>query len=168
MRGSVRSLRDRVSGPAAAFLSIARRMRVAATAAVTWAIEGAEDDDGSVETDDAEVFPGVGFYARPKAGDATEAVVVEIGGAPGHAVVIATRNMDGIKRLGSIGEDETLIFNSTTAIKISADGTISIGAIGAPLTPLANGVVLASGFDTFTGATYGSLGSASTKVMAEK
>lgn len=38
----------------------------------------------------------------------------------------------------------------------------------AALVPLLNGVVLASGVDPFTGATYGALGSASSKVLAEK
>lgn len=39
---------------------------------------------------------------------------------------------------------------------------------GSPLIPLTDGVVLASGVDTFTGATYGVLGSASLKVKAAK
>lgn len=168
MRGSVRMLRDRVSGSAALVQSLVRRMRLAATSAVAWTIEGLIDDDGEVETDEAEVFPGIGFYARPHPGDAAEVIVLKVGGASGHGVIVATRNQDGIKRIGALGADETIVFNSTTAVRIAADGTISIGAIGAPLTPLTHGVVLASGIDPFTGATYGALGNASLKVMAEK
>jgi hypothetical protein len=168
MRQSVRSLRDRFEGPSALVGELVRRMRLVATAAVVWTIEGLIDDDGSAESDEAEVFPGIGFYARPKATDATEVILLKVGGASGHGVIVATRNQDGIKRIGAFGADETIVFNSTTAIKIGADGSIQIGAIGGPFVPLDNGVVLASGIDPFTGATYGALGSASTKVMAEK
>jgi hypothetical protein len=162
---SSRARRDRSTSIVGALI---RRMQLVASSAVQWSLQGFLDEDGSVEAEEAEVFPGVGVFARPKSGDNAEAIVLKVGGASGHAVIVATRNQDGIKRIGSLGEDETIIFTSTTAVKITASGQVLIGAIGAPLLPLTHGVVLASGVDTFTGATYGALGSASTKVMAEK
>ena len=168
MRQTVRSLRRRQGGIGNLVGGIVRRMRLVASSAVAWTAAGVVDADGSVEADDAEVFPGIGFYARPKSGDNAEVILLKVGGQSGHAVIVATRNQDGIKRIGELGEDETIVFTSTTAVKIDSAGQVLVGAIGAPLLPLTHGVVLASGIDTFTGATYGALGSASTKVMAEK
>jgi len=168
MRQTVRSLRARTGGVLPFVESLVRRMSLAASSAVLWAVEGLVDAGGQVELDEAEVFPGIGFYARPKATDNAEVILLKVGGASDHAVIVATRNQDGIKRIGALGEDETIVFTSKAAVKITAAGQVLVGAIGAPLLPLTHGVVLASGVDTFTGATYGALGSASTKVMAEK
>jgi hypothetical protein len=161
-------LRDDLAGPAGVIRGMVRRMRLAASSAVRWTVEGFVDHDGKVESDEAEVFPGVGVFARPLASDTTEVILLKVGGASGHAVIVATRNQDGIKRIGALAPDETIIFNSTIAVKLTADGAIQIGSVGGPYTPLVNGVVLASGVDPFTGATYGALANASTKVMAEK
>lgn len=114
-----------------------RRIRVAATAGARWALAGHADADGNLETDDAELFPGVGFFARPKASHRTEAVLVKVGGEDGHSVIVATRNHDGVKLLGSLAEDETAIFNSRAAVVVKADGTIEIRSISGTAAPLA-------------------------------
>ena len=56
---------------------------------------------------------------------------------------------------------------ATTKVTIIAP-QVEIGSDGIGAAPLINGVVLASGIDTFTGATYGVLGSASASVTAKK
>lgn len=58
---------------------------------------------------------------------------------------------------------------SDTVLQIDIDGNIRMGGPGiAALTALLDGVVTARGIDPFTGATYGTLGNASTKVLAKK
>lgn len=50
----------------------------------------------------------------------------------------------------------------------SRSNDIQLGSRAGTMIPLQDGVVVASGIDTFTGVPYGLLGSASTKVQAEK
>ncbi len=70
---------------------------------------------------------------------------------------------------GRGGSEQVLIKDKSSGnlICLKGSGEILLGDDKA-LQPLVNGVVLASGIDIFTGATYGALGSASTKVMAKK
>ena len=99
-----------------------RRMSVADSAAGAWQIEGQEGE----LSPDVELFAGIGFHSRPLAGSDAEVVVVKIGGAAGHPVVIATRD-ESIRF--DIDEDETVIYNSTGAqVKIEADGNILVRA----------------------------------------
>ena len=73
-------------------------------------------------------------------------------------------------------QTEDVVIRRDDGIQIRLrDGTIEIvgpdirvGSSPDLLAPITNGVVIASGIDPFTGATYGALGSASAKVMAEK
>ncbi len=62
---------------------------------------------------------------------------------------------------------DQLKIQATTKVTVVAP-QIEIGDEGLAAAPLINGVVLASGIDSFTGATYGVLGSASTTVTAKK
>lgn len=80
------------------------------------------------------------------------------------------------------GEEELLVQDKTTGDRISMKPSetrikatakvvveapiVELGGDG--LTPLTDGVVLASGIDTLTGVPYGALGSASSRVMAKK
>lgn len=64
------------------------------------------------------------------------------------------------------GASVTLKFNADGSVTLDCPSTIMLG--GTSLTQLLNGVVVASGVDTFTGATYGALGNASNIVMAKK
>ncbi len=103
---------------------------VAASKGARWLVEGHEDFDGNIETDEVEVFPGVGLWGRPKSSHRVEAIALKVGGESGHAVIVATRNQDGVRLLGAIEEDETVVFTSTTMVKIAADGQVLIGRIG--------------------------------------
>lgn len=93
-----------------------RRMAIKVTSRVLWQLVGHRTEDGQ-ETVDVEVFPGVGFYARPKATDRAEAVVVHIGGAT-HPAIVATRNEDVRKAIAALGEDETAMFNSQATVHV--------------------------------------------------
>lgn len=85
---------------------------------------------------------------------------------------------------GVSGSEELLISDKTTGDKVSMSPTqlqivgttrvtviaplVELGADGLAGAPQLNGVVLGSGVDTLTGATYGALGSASSVVTARK
>lgn len=138
---------------------------------------GAEgDDNGAERFDDCEAPMPAGLMAVPALTATTEAVGVRRGdelvllciidkGAAAQAVE------SGETRLYGVGAS-----NATAVIRIRADGDIEITpkagkAVrigGGTLTALLDGVVVAQGVDTFTGATYGALGNASSVVLAKK
>lgn len=134
MRQTVQSLHGRNRGAGRELRNAIRRFAVAATSAVLWALEGFEDADGNVERQDAEVFSGVGFYARPPATARAEVVVAKVGGESGHPAIIATRDQDTLAAVqalgGSVGEGETIMFNSGAWVRLNADGTVYIGTPG--------------------------------------
>ncbi len=107
---------------------IVRRLAAKLTGAL-WQLAGYEDADGNQETfDRVEVFHNVGFGARPRAGFG-EAIVVNVGGASNHPVVICSRDHSITV---SIEEDETVIYNSTGAcVRITKTGNVLIGGMAA-------------------------------------
>ena len=86
------------------------------------------------ETDpDVELFPGVGFFSRPREGaENVEVIVLKL--AENHPVIVATRDEDTRVELD---HDETAIFTSQSIVKIKQDGTIEIGSIGGTFKSLA-------------------------------
>lgn len=138
---------------------------------------GAEgDDEGAERYDDCEAPMPAGLLAVPALTATTEAVGVRRGdemvllciidkGAPAQAVE------SGETRVYGVGSS-----NATAVIRIRADGDVEITpkagqAVrigGGTLSAALNGVVVASGVDSFTGATYGALGNASSVVLAKK
>jgi hypothetical protein len=67
------------------------------------------------------------------------------------------------------GSEELTLTDKVSGAVISIKGgLVQLGALGLGEVPLQNGVVLASGIDSFTGLTYGALGSASNVVTAKK
>lgn len=90
-------------------------------------------DNSTRETADAEVFPGVGFYARPPAGANAEAIVAFPGG-PSNPTIIASRDEATRKKAaGNALQDETFVFNSKVAIRLSSSGLIQCFLIGGPV-----------------------------------
>lgn len=127
MRQSVQSLRDRSRGAGRDLRNAIRRFTLAATSGVLWFLDGFEDADGNVEREEAEVFPGIGFYARPKNPARAEAVVTKVGGESGHPAIVAMRDQDTLAAAqlgGSVGEDESMLFTSLARVYVKADGTI--------------------------------------------
>lgn len=100
-----------------------RRFRVAASTGGLWSLSG----HGQERAEEVELFGGIGFHSRPGSSGKPEVVVVKVGAASGHPVIIATR--DEATRV-TLEADETAIFNSTTIVKIKADGTIEAGSRG--------------------------------------
>lgn len=90
-------------------------------------------DNTTKETADAEVFSGVGFYARPPAGANAEAIVAFPGG-PANPAIVASRDEATRKKVaGACGQDETFVFNSQVAIRFTASGLIQAYLVGGPV-----------------------------------
>lgn len=96
-------------------------------------------DNTTQETADAEVFSGVGFYARPPA-DANAEAIVAFPGGPSNPCVVASRDEATRKKVaGAALQDETFVFNSQVAIRFTASGLIQAYLVvgGVPPVPLA-------------------------------
>lgn len=116
--------------------SMVRRLAVVATSRVLWQLTGVRNLDGTTEALSVEVFPGIGFYARPPAGSKPEAVVVNVGGANAPAIV-ATRDEQTRKAVADLAEDEAAMFNSTGGVFVKADGTIEARSVAGTAVALA-------------------------------
>lgn len=144
---------------------------VGATTASFWQVVGhLLQDNTTQETADAEVFSGVGFYARPPAGANAEAIVAFPGG-PANPVVVASRDEKTRKAVaGACQQDETFVFNSQVVLRFTASGLIQAYLVGGPVpVPLAlqsdvDGVI--SAYNAHTHAVAG--GTAAAVVLAQK
>jgi hypothetical protein len=107
---------------------------VGTTTASFWQVVGhLLQDNTTKETADAEVFSGVGVYARPPAGANAEAMVAFPGGAS-NPVVVATRDEATRKKVaGNCGQDETFVYNSQVAIRFTNTGLIQAYLVGGPV-----------------------------------
>src|SRR5262245_1637556 len=113
MSQTVTRLRQRTGGATLGLRSALRRMVVAASDAVLWALDGLEDLEGNIEREEAEAFLGIGFYSRPGPNsDGAEAIVVKVGGMSGHPAVVATRDQRALARFeaaaGTVGPGEVV------------------------------------------------------------
>lgn len=103
---------------------IVRKMTIGAVSGASWQMIGHRlIDYGDLETSEVEVFSGIGFFSRPAGGGTAEAIMVEIGGANGPAV-IATRDEATRALVDDIAADETTLYNSLSRVQAKADGTI--------------------------------------------
>lgn len=94
-------------------------------------------DNTTQETADAEVFSGVGFYARPPA-DANAEAIVAFPGGPSNPVVVASRDEATRNKVaGAALQDETYVFNSKVAIRFTASGLIQAYLVVGGAAPVA-------------------------------
>ena len=100
-------------------------------------------------------LPGVYRRGAPLARAATGTAGVVLGSDGGNARI--TFKTDGSLEIAQ---------GSAVVVRVTATGDVELGGPG--LTALLDGVVTARGIDPFTGATYGALGNASSRVMARK
>lgn len=104
--------------------SVVRRMAVRVTSGPFWQGVGALLLDGiTKEVREAEVFSGVGFYARPPAGANAEGVLVYEDGAE-NPYMVGTRDESTRRKVfpknAPLGQDETAAFNSSAVLHIKA------------------------------------------------
>lgn len=132
---SPRRARERAGSAAVRIRSMVRRAFAAVASGGLWQVGGY---DGESQNENVEVFPGVGYAARPSdasvAAGNPEVIVVNVGGSHAHPVIIATR--DESVRV-ALDEDETAVFNSQALVKIKNDGTIEATSIGGTAVELA-------------------------------
>ncbi len=107
-----------------------RRMAIRLTRTVLWQLAGYRNADKTGETVDAEPFTGIGFYARPKASDKAEAVLVQVGDSR-HTVVVACRNEEARRAVvnalnggSGLAEDETCVYCRAALMHFKSDGTM--------------------------------------------
>ena len=124
-------------------MNMIRKVVIGTTNGGLWQVLGYQTtdfDEGEVVTegeDDelVDVFQGTHIYARPAAGDDSEAIMIHVGGEAEHPAVIATRDEDArrayVDDYGDIAEGEVVIFNSSgdSRILISVDGDIEITSL---------------------------------------
>lgn len=149
-----------------------RRMAIKLTSKALWQLVGHTLPDGRTETRNADVFSGIGFYARPAADDRPEAIVLFPGASAGAPVVVATRNEDARKAIEAVlnagaglAEGEAVVYGAGALIHIKADGTVEIRTPGGAAVPLATkadidavATFLKKQFDTALGHTHASVG----------
>jgi phage gp45-like len=88
-----------------------------------WQVAGVDDE----QTETVDVYQGIGFVARPPAGQGA-GVVVRPGGGD-KSVVVAATNPDVTVE---ISPDEVAIYNSVARVVITSDSKIKLFASGVP------------------------------------
>lgn len=127
--------RGQVSTDRRDLLGTLRRMAITVTSRSFWQVIGVLLLDGKRETVDAEVFSGIGFYARPAPGANTEAIIGNVGGAQNPAI-LATRDEDTRKRVAVLDQDETAMYNTLAITKCTKTGHIEARSPGGTATRL--------------------------------
>lgn len=125
--------RDLTSTQMRQLAGVARRVAVRLTSSAFWQTIGhLLLDNTTQETADAEVFSGIGYYARPPAGANAEAIQIHPGG-PANPVLVAMRDEATRKKVaGAALQDETFVYNSKVAIRLTSGGRIQAYLVGGP------------------------------------
>lgn len=125
-RSGPREHAEAVGPEARDFAGKVRRMLVTRTSSPRYQVTGHTLLEGNIETRDAEVFQGVGFYALPADDGDTEAIVAFVGG-PGNPIIVGIRQ-EAVRRAmaADMSADETQVHNSKTLIRIKRNGTVEI------------------------------------------
>ncbi len=130
---------NRVIDPARnAIRGIVRRMIVSRAAAVIWQIAGVRFLDGSTETNEAEVFQGIGFSSLPPLDGAPEAIVLNVGG-PNAPAIVATRDEKTRAQVvpSTMAAGETVTYSVATIVYQRSTGKVEIRTPDGTAVPLA-------------------------------
>lgn len=146
-----------------------RRFLVTLTSDVLWQLTGHSlIDPTEIEVRSVEVFPGIGFFARPPEGsESAEAISLTVGGSNSPAIVATRDEATRQASAGDLDADSAAMFNTLCRVHCRPDGVIELHPVGDTLTPL-DGVVTGQAIDSFTGLTQFALGNASASVRAKK
>lgn len=107
-----------------------RRMAISFTQNVLWQLAGVRSYDGSQETRQVEPFSGIGFYSRPSSSGAPEAIAVMVGDANAPVIVATRDEKTRAASAGDLAPDESAMFTTTARVRIAANGTVILCAIG--------------------------------------
>ena len=108
-------------------------MLIAGTDALRWALTGHQDENGMVERDQAAVYAGIGYAARPPAEGSAEAIVLTVETSANHTVIVAARDQQttgAVVDAVGLEANETLMHNADLIIKITKDREILLGLPG--------------------------------------
>lgn len=119
------SYRRKVGKAAQRLRGAIRRMIVTASANALWTLAGADDENEP----NVEVFGGIGFYSRPPDDGSPEVIMLKVGAATSHPVIVAARDEKTRQLLTAIrdlAKDESAMFTSQARVHIKADGTVEV------------------------------------------
>lgn len=129
-----------------------------AGASSRWQLAGVKMPSGQ-EARNAEVFAGIGFFARPPAGGSPEAVAVMVGDANTPIVVAVRDEKTRAAVAGALGLDESMMFNTKAVLLIKGDGTLEARSVGGTAHALATKADVQALRDWCAGMAYGGSGS---------
>jgi len=132
-----------------------RRMRVKFSEGTLWQLAGIPKEDPR-----AEVFPGIGIYARPPKSGSPEVIVVQIGGAKSFAVAALRDEVTRQAVAGGVGVGETMIYTDKVVVFLRANNTVEIRSAGGVALPLATKADVALLATFVNGLFVGGVGSA--------
>jgi phage gp45-like len=142
---SVAELAKVTSAEVRRLAGMVRRLVVSATSSPIWKLLGVRGLDSTTEVINAEVFSGLGFYARPPtSGGSPEVILLNVGDAR-VPVVIASRDEKTLAAVraelgaGLPAAGDTLVFaaNGSGVVYLKANGTVEIKAPGGTASPVA-------------------------------
>lgn len=123
-----------VSSPAARNLyGKIRRFAIGVTSAVKWQLVGHLLLDKKREARDAELFGGIGVFARPSSSSKAEAVVAFLGDDAAAPAIIGIRDeatRSAIAGALGVDEDETVLYNSATVVYCKKSGVVEVRTPG--------------------------------------
>lgn len=122
-------LRQRMDRFLTRIRNLVRRVSIADSAdASAWKLGGVSDGSNT-EAHTAEVFSGIGIYARP-ANASAEAILVSVGGQSNNPAIVGVRDeamrASIEKALGGVAAGETVVFNPTSVVYLRGNGLIEI------------------------------------------
>lgn len=134
-----------------------RRLAVTLAEGGIWQVLGQHGGAGGDETNDVELFGGIGFHSRPPSSGKPEAIAVAVGGAK-HQAIVATRDEATRQAVaGDLQEDGAAIFNSQAIVRVEGSRIEARSATGnaSPVATLADLQALRDYVDAQLSATGG-------------
>lgn len=134
-------------------LGMVRRVAITLTTKALWQIAGFKSFDGTQETKQVEVFPGLGIYARPPSSGKPEAIVVMVGADAATPAIVATRDeATRASVAGAIAAGETMVYTPLAVVYLKSDGTIEARSASGAASPLATKADLVALLNAISGA----------------
>lgn len=135
---STKTLRQVTDAARVHLFGAIRRMVVTVSSRALWQLAGHTLVDGKRETMEVEPFLGIGFFARPPADGAPEAIVLLLGDDARAPVAVAVRD-EATRRaiVGALEAGETAVYSASSLVHLKADGTIEARSAGGVAVPLA-------------------------------
>lgn len=103
-----------------------RRMAVQLTDSTLWRLIGQRGGVAGDETIDLEIFPGIGFYARPTTSGNPEAITASYGSSRTTAIVATRDEATRQAVAGNLQPDESMVYTSQAVVYIKSNGTVEI------------------------------------------